>query len=326
MNGLEQRILQVNDADFEEVALQVFRYQYQSVELYGRFCGAFGKTPDTVKTWIDIPFLPISFFKTHKVLAKDKQSALVFESSGTTGMVSSKHYVAEPALYERSFLKAFQQFYGNPEDYTILALLPSYLERGNSSLVYMADKLINLSGHAESGFFLHDFEKLHNVLKQLKEQGRKTLLLGVTYALLDFAEQFPILFPDLLVMETGGMKGRREELTRPEVHEILTKGFGVKTIHSEYGMTELLSQGYSKGNGIFTLPAWMRIVPRDVYEPTNLVAPGETGAVNVIDLANLYSCSFIATNDMCRLHNDGSFEILGRMDNAELRGCNLMYV
>lgn len=326
MNGLEQRILEVNDADFEEVALQVFRYQYQSVELYARFCQSFNRTPETVNCWQHIPFLPISFFKSHSVIANGKQAAVRFESSGTTGTVSSKHYVADTALYERSFLKAFQLFYGAPEDYTILALLPSYLERGNSSLVYMADKLIRLSGKTESGFFLNDFEKLQTVLKQLKQQARKTLLLGVTYALLDFAEQYPVAFPELIVMETGGMKGRREELTRPEVHAILSRGFGVSQIHSEYGMTELLSQGYSKGQGIFRLPPWMRIVPRDVYEPTRLLTQNEAGAVNVIDLANLYSCSFIATNDMCRMAADGSFEILGRMDNAELRGCNLMYV
>ncbi len=250
----------------------------------------------------------------------------IFESSGTTGQVSSKHLVADLAIYEQSFKKCFKQYYGDVKDYVVLAMLPSYLERGNSSLVYMAQSLIEDSGQSASGFFLSNFEKLFGLLKQLKDGQQKVLLLGVTFALLDFADVYQIDFPDLIVMETGGMKGRREELTRQEIHEQLKTAFGVKQIHSEYGMTELLSQGYSNGNGVFTTPAWMKVLTRDVYDPFALQTGASSGAVNIIDLANVYSCSFIATGDLAKIGADGSFEILGRIDNAELRGCNLMMV
>ena len=250
--------------------------------------------------------------------------AVIFESSGTTGVIPSRHYLADTGLYERSFLLAFQKFYGRHQEYAILALLPSYLERGNSSLVYMADKLIHLSGKKESGFFLNEFDKLARVLTDLKAKKQKTILLGVTYALLDFAETHAFQFPELIVMETGGMKGRREELTRVEVHQKLQQAFGIQQVHSEYGMTELLSQGYSKGRGVFFTPPWMKMLLRDIYDPSALVDNGTAGGVNIIDLANLYSCSFIATADLARMNDDGSFEILGRIDSAEIRGCNLM--
>lgn len=327
LSPLEDRIFNVNEANFNEVALQVFEYQFNHVEIYHNFCKGIKRTPSQVKNYTEIPFLPIEFFKSNEVLAKGKQPQVVFESSGTTGMVTSRHLVADTNLYEESFMRTFRQFYGEPTEYIILALLPSYLERGVSSLVYMADYLIKASGRSESGFFLHNFNDLHEQLAEAKTKGQKVLLLGVTYALLDFAEQLDIKYPELIIMETGGMKGRRKEMTRQEVHATLCAAFGVNKIHSEYGMTELLSQGYSKGDGIFEAPpAWMKIILRDMYEPLHILSEGNTGAVNVIDLANLYSCSFIATSDMGKMYDDGRFEVLGRMDNAEMRGCNLMYV
>jgi phenylacetate-coenzyme A ligase PaaK-like adenylate-forming protein len=324
LNLLTDKIFSVTPLTFEAVALEVFRYQYQQVEIYRLYCDSLKRNPSTVNSLADVPFLPIEFFKTHTVIAKEKTAEKVFESSGTTGQVSSKHPVADLKLYERSFEKCFELFYGDVKDYVILALLPSYLERDNSSLVYMAKNLIERSHQNASGFFLDEFEKLYDWLDVLKNGKRKVMLLGVTFGLLDFAEQYKFDFPDLVVMETGGMKGRREELTREEVHVHLRTAFGVSHIHSEYGMTELLSQGYSKGNGVFHSPPWMRVLTRDMYDPLTLQKKNATGAVNVIDLANLYSCSFIATGDLCRTKADGSFEVIGRIDNAEIRGCNLM--
>ena len=314
----------MNAGTFDELALEVYRFQFEQVEIYRRFCESLKKAPANVHSAIDIPFLPIEFFKSYEVINQGAKPVKVFESSGTTGTISSKHYVANTAIYERSFLQGFKRFYGEPSDFTILALLPSYLERGNSSLIYMADALIRLSGKQESGFFLNEFEKLREILLELKTRSEKVILLGVTFALLDFAEMFKADFRDLIVMETGGMKGKRDELTREEVHERLCTGFGVSKIHSEYGMTELLSQAYSKGYGIFESVPWMKIITRDVYDPLRTQEAGKVGAVNVIDLANLNSCSFIATNDLAKVNENGSFEMLGRMDNAEIRGCNLM--
>ena len=324
MLPLSDKIFSASESDFEKTALEVFRFQFKEVEIYRLFCQSLKRTPNSVTQLTDIPFLPIEFFKSYRVINQGAEAVKVFESSGTTGSIPSRHYVADTGIYERSFLKGFDAFYGKPEDYTILALLPSYLERGNSSLVYMADKLIRLSGKKESGFFLNEFEKLRGILLDLKARGEKVILLGVTFALLDFAELFNTHFPELIIMETGGMKGKREELTREEVHEKLCAAFGVSKIHSEYGMTELLSQAYSKGEGIFESVPWMKIITRDVYDPLKLQEPGKAGAVNIIDLANVLSCSFIATNDIAKVNENGSFEILGRMDNAEIRGCNLM--
>ena len=317
-------IFSVNDSTFESVALEVYRFQFEQVAIYRLFCESLKRTPATVKQLEDIPFLPIEFFKNYEIIKQGEKAVKIFESSGTTGSIPSRHFVADTGIYETSFLKGFHQFYGAPEDFTILALLPSYLERGNSSLVYMADKLIQLSGKRESGFFLNEFEKLKSILLDLKQRKEKVLLLGVTFALLDFAELFQLDFPELIIMETGGMKGKRDELTRGEVHERLCSAFGVSKIHSEYGMTELLSQAYSKGKGIFESVPWMKVIARDVYDPLRFQEPGKAGAVNIIDLANILSCSFIATNDLATVFKDGSFEILGRMDNAEVRGCNLM--
>lgn len=326
MEQLTERIFNVTEEGFEQVALEVFAFQYQHVSIYKQYCDLLKRTPASVSRLSEVPFLPIEFFKTHEVIAEGREAQRIFESSGTTGQVPSRHRVADTGIYEQSFRKCFDLFYGPVEEYVVLALLPSYLERGNSSLVYMAQDLITRSGQNASGFFLNDFEKLYDWLDVLRNGHRKVMLLGVTFGLLDFTEQYKIDFPDLIVMETGGMKGRREELTRNEVHQHLKVAFDVPAIHSEYGMTELLSQGYSKGNGIFYTPPWMKILTRDMYDPLMLQTQGTTGAVNVVDLANLYSCSFIATSDLGKLHAGGGFEILGRMDSAEVRGCNLMAV
>jgi len=249
---------------------------------------------------------------------------MVFSSSGTTGMVTSKHLVTDVSLYERSFMQGFKAFYGNIQDYTVLALLPSYLERDGSSLIYMVDHLIRESGDPQSGYFLYDHDALYAALQRQKLTNRKTLLIGVTYALLDFVEKYQIKFPGLIIMETGGMKGKRPEMLREELHNQLKEGFGVAAIHSEYGMTELLSQAYSKAEGIFACPPWMKILIRDTNDPLTILPQGRTGGLNIIDLANLNSCSFIATQDLGKTLGDGTFEVLGRFDNSDIRGCNLL--
>lgn len=259
-------------------------------------------------------------------MVEGETASKIFESSGTTGQISSKHQVVDLNLYEESFLKCYQQFYGEVNQYVVIALLPSYLERNNSSLVYMAKELIEQSGQNASGFFLNEFDKLYDWLDVLKTSKRKVILLGVTFALLDFAAQYKIDFPDLIVMETGGMKGRREELTREEVHLQLKNSFGITHIHSEYGMTELLSQAYSKGDGVFQSPPWLKIFTRDMYDPLRLQEENKIGVINVIDLANLYSCSFLATGDIGKVNSNGTFEVLGRIADVEVRGCNLMVV
>ena len=271
-----------------------------------------------------IPFLPIKFFKSHQVITGDNSPEIVFNSSGTTGQLTSKHYVANTSVYKTSFLKTFEQFYGSPEDYCILALLPSYLEREGSSLVYMVHDLIVKSGHPDSGFYLHEHGKLAQKLKELDSKGVKILLIGVSFALLDLVSNYSFSLKNTIIMETGGMKGRKKEMIREELHGILKAGFGVGEIHSEYGMTELLSQAYSLGKGSFECPPWMRVLIRDPEDPLTLLPDGKSGGVNIIDLANLHSCSFIATQDLGKLYPDGSFEILGRFDHSDLRGCNLM--
>ena len=321
-------LLSVTPQNFEETALAVFNFQYLQNPVYNQFCKALHIEPAKINTLNKIPFLPIAFFKTHVVTTTQFEAAALFESSGTTQTINSKHLIKDIALYEQSFSAAFRLFYGNPKDWCIIALLPSYLERKNSSLVMMADKLIEESGHEQGGFYLNELEKLHGTLLQLEKQQQKTLLIGVTFALLDFAEKYPTPLQHTTIMETGGMKGRREELTRPEVHEILCTNFKVDKIHSEYGMTELLSQAYSKGDGIFNCPPWMKIVLREEDDPLSVQLSNNSktisGAINVIDLANLYSCSFIATDDAGKLHKDESFEVLGRLDNSDIRGCSLL--
>lgn len=316
--------LSVNAQNFENVVLQTFRFQAQNVPIYKAYLARLGVNPRQITRMEDIPFLPISFFRTHTVIAENKEYELVFESSGTTSSQNSKHFVAEAQVYEKSFLKAFELAYGSPDEYVILALLPSYLDRENSSLVYMANKLIQESKKPESGFYLHNYQTLANTLQALEKQGQKTLLIGVSYALLDLAERHPMQLKNTTLLETGGMKGRRKEMVKEELHAVLKTAFGCNKIHSEYGMTELLSQAYSHGDNVFFCPPWMRVLIRDPSDPFALLPYGRSGGINIIDLANVYSCSFIATQDLGKLNVDGKFEVLGRFDDADLRGCNLM--
>lgn len=305
-------------------ALAVFRFQAASCMVYGEFISNFGLDANAIDSPDHIPFLPISFFKSHEVISGTGNTEVIFTSSGTTGMINSKHLITDVSWYEESFLKAFDLFYGDVKNYCILALLPSYLEREGSSLIYMAEDLVKRSENPDSGFYLYNHDDLFVQLKRQQELRKPTILIGVTFALLDFVEQYHLDFPELIVMETGGMKGRRKEMIREELHQTLCRGFGVNSIHSEYGMTELLSQAYSKGNGIFNCPPWMRIITRDTNDPMTNLNGSQTGGVNVIDLANINSCSFIATQDLGKIYADNSFEVLGRFDNSDIRGCNLL--
>jgi hypothetical protein len=321
----KQQIFSIDtEAAFTETTLQVFRHQAQNCKVYADFIRGLGITPQSVTTVQQIPFLPIEFFKGHRILSSADDAQITFTSSGTTGIITSSHFITDVSWYQESFRKAFKLFYGDIKAYTVLALLPSYLERQGSSLIYMAQDLISQSENPDSGFYLYNYDELAVKLAEQQKAGKPTLLIGVTFALLDFVEQHQINFPELIVMETGGMKGRRKEMIRQELHEVLYKGFGVKSIHSEYGMTELLSQAYSKGEGIFNCPPWMKIITRDTNDPLSLVNDGKVGGINVIDLANINSCSFIATKDLGKIYADGSFEVLGRFDNADIRGCNLL--
>lgn len=312
-------------ADFNIMALEIFRYQAVHNPVYHDFLLNLRVEPSGITDFREIPFLPVSFFRTHKIMSGNHEPEVVFESSGTTGTASSRHYVSDTRLYKTSFLTGFWQFYGDPGDYMIAGLLPSYTERENSSLVYMVNELIRLSDYSGSGFYKDNFTELLEKTGKAVADKKKVLLLGVSFALLDLAEN---LSPDLsgvIVMETGGMKGRRKELTREELHQQLTEKLNVTQIHSEYGMTELLSQAYSKGEGIFNSPGWMKILIRDPLDPLSLLTEtGRTGGINVIDLANISSCSFIATDDLGRIGDDDSFEVLGRIDNSDVRGCNLL--
>ena len=312
------------DADFVQAALQTFGYQYQHNQVYQRFCTLLGRTPDKVCQLTDIPFLPIEFFKSEAVYCGNERPTTVFTSSGTTGSQTSHHYVKDLAVYQESFRQGFADFYGNIEEYTVLALLPSYLERTGSSLITMVADLIELSGSADSGFYLNEYDLLAEKLTSLDRSGRKVLLIGVSFALLDLVEKYRFQLKNTIVMETGGMKGRRKELIREELHAILCEGFGVEYIHSEYGMTELLSQAYSAGSGLYESVRWLKVLIRDTNDALSYQRPLKTGGINLIDLANIHSCSFIATQDLGRLHPDGRFEVLGRFDNADIRGCNLL--
>lgn len=322
----ENTLLHITSAeDFRVKALETFKAQYEENVVYRSWVDFLKIRSDQVQCLEQIPFLPVSFFKTHRVYCGDIQKARqVFTSSGTTGSVPSSHFVADLSLYEQSFLKGFRLFYGEPSDYCILALLPGYLERSGSSLVYMVDRLIRESEHPLSGFYLRDYKKLLNTLDLLKKNTQKTIILGVTYALLDLCEHGVRLNNDFIIMETGGMKGNRPEMPKSELHAVLKHGLGVDRIHSEYGMTELLSQAYSSGDGLFEAPPWMRFLIREVDDPLAFKTDHRTGGVNVIDLANRYSCSFIATQDLGRLHIDNRLEIMGRFDHSDVRGCNLM--
>lgn len=314
-----------NETDFNTVALSVFHYQYINNLIYKAYVNSLNRDVKSINHYTEIPFLPIEFFKTKDVVCSNiKASAICFTSSGTTGQITSKHWVNDVAVYEKSFLTGFSEFYGSTEDYCILALLPNYLERSGSSLVYMFDKLIKNSKHKDSGFYLNNINELVSKIIELKTKKQKTILLGVTYALLDLAEKGVELSEDFIVMETGGMKGKRKEMIKEELYAVLVNGLKVNSIHSEYGMTELLSQAYSKGMGVFRCPSWMKILVRDVNDPFTYVKNGKNGGINVIDLANLDSCAFIETKDLGKLHTDNSFEIIGRFDNSDIRGCNLM--
>lgn len=313
-----------SEEQFNETALKVFRFQYRHNRVYREFCQALNVPVESVKHYPDIPFIPIEFFKQHPVLCGEGIPELVFTSSGTTGSQTSRHYVRNPDIYRESFLRAFRIFFGNPEDYHILALLPGYLERSGSSLIYMADELIRRSKSLHSGFYLNELANLRDKINTLQNDTRKILLLGVSFALLDMAENFPVNHPRLMVMETGGMKGRRKELVREELHDILKKAFGTDRIYSEYGMTELLSQAYSDGDGMFACPPWMKILIREPNDPLSVSVGEMSGGINVIDLANVYSCSFIATQDLGKRLKNGLFEISGRFDSSDVRGCNLM--
>lgn len=325
MNFTSENIFSIQNAgEFEALALEIFRHQATHCAVYAAYIHHLHINIDEVKSIYQIPFLPIGFFKTHQVLSDVDPIQITFSSSGTTGMVQSSHHVTDVKLYEQSYLQAFNQFYGNIEDYCFLALLPSYQQRAGSSLIYMVNDLIEKSKHPKSGYFLYNHHELFKTLCELKSKNQKTVLIGVTYALLDFIETYHLDFPGLIVMETGGMKGKRKEMVREELHEQLKNGFGISSIHSEYGMTELLSQAYSLGEGIFNCPNWMQVLIRDTNDPLSLIAHGRTGGINVVDLANANSCAFIATQDLGKINPDGSFEVLGRFDNADIRGCNLL--
>ncbi len=315
-----------NQKQFDKIALKVFRFQYENNLVYREFCDFLKTDVQKVKSIQQIPFLPIQFFKSHSVVSSTNPIQTTFTSSGTTGMITSKHLVTDCSLYEESYRRGFSQFYGNIENYVVLALLPSYLEREGSSLIYMVTDLIHLSNQPESGFYLHNYDELIEKLIDLDQSGKNIILIGVTYALLDLIEKQSFNLQNTIIMETGGMKGKRKEMIREELHQQLCKGFGVHTIHSEYGMTELLSQAYSLGEGVFECPPWMQIHIRDTEDALSYVKEGKTGGVNVIDLANSNSCSFIATQDLGKKYSDGSFEILGRFDHSDIRGCNLMVI
>ncbi len=326
---LEKRIFNVHKNDFDALALEIFNFQARENDLYRNYLQLLNKNPGDIQQISQIPFLPVSFFKTHTVLCGVEIPDLYFESSGTTGSINSKHYISHTTLYEESFSRCFELFYGDISEWCILGLLPSYLERNNSSLVYMTDHLIKQSNNNRSGFFLHDHAALKDRLTELEKDQQKTLVIGVTYALLDFAEAYTMQLKHTVVMETGGMKGRKKEITRTAVHDILKQRLGIAEVHSEYGMTELLSQAYSKKDGIFQCPPWMKIFARAEDDPFDIQLAASSplnGVTNIIDLANLYSCSFIATDDIVKLYPDGNFEISGRLDNADIRGCSLLSV
>jgi phenylacetate-coenzyme A ligase PaaK-like adenylate-forming protein len=329
-NEWYDKIFRINKENFDILAFEIFRFQYDNNPIYKNYTDVLKINPATIKSVEQIPFLPVRFFKSHEIKTTSFNPQVVFESSGTTGSINSRHLIKDLFLYKESFIKGFESFYDPVKNYCIIGLLPSYHERKNSSLIYMVEKMAQLSQHPQSGLYLNEYEKLIALLNELESQQQKTLLIGVTFALLDLAEKFSLDLKHTIIMETGGMKGRREEMIRPQVHAILQNAFNVSAIHSEYGMTELLSQAYSKEEGIFHCPPWMKVLVRDDEDPLSIrrtVNSGQvSGAINIIDLANIYSCSFIATDDVGKIYSDGSFGVLGRMDNSDLRGCSLLYV
>ena len=325
MTDLRQRIFELaNDQDFQALAMEVFRFQYENVEVYREFAGMLNRHPGSVRSVEDIPFIPVEFFKSRDILCSGRKAVREFRSSGTTGSIPSRHLLADSGFYDTSLLKGFKNAYGDPSEYTFFALTPGPDEKPESSLIYMISKLMQQSPGKGHGFFLDDFETLKERLAASDRGKNKTMLIGLTYALLDFAEKFRGDYPGLIVTETGGMKGRKAEITRPELHRRLTDAFSSAVIHSEYGMTELLSQAWSKSGGLFRTPPWMKVLIREVNDPFAFCRPGRSGGISIIDLANLYSCSYIATQDLGRAFEDGSFEVLGRFDSSDMRGCSLM--
>lgn len=318
------QIFETNEKKFEELAIDICKWQATENEIYKQYVDLLKINLEGINCLEKIPFLPIEFFKTNEIKTGKFTEEIIFKSSGTTGQMPSQHFVRDKNLYEKSFLQSFEMIFGKPSDFCILALLPSYLEREGSSLVNMTQKLIELSNHIDSGFYLHEFSVLEEKLFSLQKQKQKTILFGVSFALLDFADAIKEKFPELIIVETGGMKGRRKEILREELHRILKHKLGVEQIYAEYGMTELLSQAYSSSNGKFNTPPWMKIFIRDVNDPFNITSKSSSGALNIIDLANLDSCCFLATADAGKINADGSFEVLGRIENVEQRGCNLM--
>lgn len=328
LEEIRQSVFKIsNEKEFRDAALTIFRFQFDTSKIFRELTQLLKIDPASIDHYLQIPFLPVSLFKNHKIISGiDGTHEKAFASSTTTGGLPSLHYIRDLKIYIESFTKTFRLFYGDPDHYRFLALLPGYLERQDSSLVYMLDHFIRQTKTNGSGFFLHNLQALNDLLQEKASGERKTILFGASFALLDFAEQF---LPDLknsLIMETGGMKGRRKEMVRQELHEVLCRSFNVEKIHSEYGMTELLSQAYSSGDGIFHTPPWMKILIRDINDPLHYLPAGQTGGINIIDLANFHSCAFIATQDLGRLHDDGSFEVLGRFDDSDVRGCNLLVV
>ena len=322
---VKERIFDIkSQEEFKTLALKIFKFQFENNWVYRSFCDLLYIHPADVFEVEAIPFLPITFFKSHEVLSQPQPVETIFTSSGTTGSITSKHLVTDLSIYKESYRRTFEHFYGNIKDYTILALLPSYLERDGSSLIYMVQDLIKATKKPESGFYLNNFEDLAQKLRELESKQRKTLLIGVSFALLDFVAQYQFNLKHTIVMETGGMKGRKQEIIRQDLHQQLEQGFGVTKIHSEYGMTELLSQAYSVGNGLFKCPPWMQLITRDPEDALTMLPNGKVGGLNIIDLANVNSCAFIATQDLGKTYEDGSFEVLGRYDHSDIRGCNLM--
>ncbi len=314
------------ETEFNKIALQIFHFQYKNNDTYRNYIKGLNTDISKIKHYTEIPFLPVDFFKTHKIISSEKEIKTTFRSSGTSGISRSEHHIIDLSIYEKSFLKTFEKFYGKPENYVFLALLPSYSEQGSSSLIYMVKKLMQVSKNKENGFYLYNHEDLYEKLKKLENKKQKSILFGVSFALIDFFEKFKIDLKYTTITETGGMKGRKKEIVREELHGIIKNATGLKQIHSEYGMTELLSQAYAKKQNYYLAPPWMKILIRDPNDPFDFLPDGQSGGINVIDLANIYSCSFIETKDLGKIHKDNSFEILGRFDNSDVRGCNLMVI
>jgi len=325
VTAVKDKIFSVSNNNFEPLALEIFYYQSSQNPVYKDYLHFLNINPKDLQKVDQIPFLPIELFKNHKIITGNGNPEVIFESSGTTGTIPSRHYVTDAAIYDQSLLHGFKHFFGDPEQYTFLALLPSYLERKTSSLTYMMQKLMNMSHNEDNGFYLYEHDILADKMERLIKQNKKIFFIGVSFALLDFADKHHPDLSNAIIMETGGMKGRRKELIRDELHGILKSSFNTPHIMSEYGMTELLSQAYARHDGLFEAPPWMRLMIRDANDPFAWLPSGQTGGLNIIDLSNINSCSFVATQDLARQTADGRFEIMGRFDNSDLRGCSLMY-